>query len=127
VARRAVRHDPPDRGDQLPRGAPGRGEALLEGQLEANAFVNGEPAESQDIVRQAIAELTGSEIDEGIVAKAWENLTFTNDPIATSLAESAAHAQELGLLDERSFDGIYDLALLNEVLAAAGEEEVPQP
>ena len=100
---------------------------LLAGQVEANAFVNQRPDESQDIVRQAIADLTGSELDPGIVAAAWRNLAFTNDPIASSLAESAAHAQELALLDERSFDGIYDLALLNEVLAEAGEPEVPQP
>jgi NitT/TauT family transport system substrate-binding protein len=100
---------------------------LLEGQLEANAFLNEEPAEAQHIVRQSIADLTGSELDAGIVADAWDNLIFTNDPIASSLAESAAHAQELGLLDDRSFDGIYDLALLNEVLAAAGEDAVPQP
>ncbi|HEX2193638.1 MAG TPA: ABC transporter substrate-binding protein [Candidatus Limnocylindria bacterium] len=100
---------------------------LLVGQVEANGFVNAEPEESQRMVRQAIAELTGSELDADVVAAAWDKLTFTNDPIASSLAESAADAQALGLLEERSFDGIYDLTLLNEVLVAAGEDLVPQP
>jgi NitT/TauT family transport system substrate-binding protein len=100
---------------------------LLEGQVEANRFVNEHPTESQDIVRQAIADVTGSELDAGIVAGAWENLLFTDDPISSSLATSAEHAQSLGLLDEGSFDGIYDLSLLNEVRSALGEQEIPQP
>jgi NitT/TauT family transport system substrate-binding protein len=100
---------------------------LLEAQVEANDFVNDQPDESQEIVRNAIAELTGVELDAGIVAAAWDRLTFTNDPIAASLAQSAGHAQELGLLDQRSFDGIYDLTLLNEVLAEGGLDAIPQP
>ena len=100
---------------------------LLEGQVAANAFVNDNPAEAQQAVASAIGELTGSELDPAILAAAWENLTFTNDPIASSLAESAAHAEEVGLLEPVDLDGIYDLTLLNEVLSAQGMEEIPQP
>ena len=100
---------------------------LLEGQVEANQFVNENAAESQQLVATAIGELTGSELDPAILAAAWENLVFTNDPIASSLAESAAHAEEVGLLDPVDLDGIYDLSMLNEVLSAQGMEEIPQP
>jgi NitT/TauT family transport system substrate-binding protein len=100
---------------------------LLEGQVEASRFVNDEPETAQEIVRQSIAELTGSELDAEIVARAWHNLVFTNDPIGSSLAESAADAVALGLLENAELDGIYRLDLLNEVLAAAGEEEVEVP
>lgn len=100
---------------------------LLEGQVAANAFVNDNPAAAQEAVGSAIGELTGSELDPAILAASWENLTFTNDPIASSLAESAAHAEDVGLLEPVDLDGIYDLSLLNEVLSAAGLEEVPQP
>jgi NitT/TauT family transport system substrate-binding protein len=55
---------------------------------------------------------------------AWKNLTFTNDPVASSLRKSAEHAEQVGLLEKIDLDGIYDVALLNEVLKAAGEEEV---
>ena len=100
---------------------------LLEGQVEANQFVNENAAESQQIVATAIGELTGSELDPAILAAAWENLVFTDDPIASSLAESAAHAEEVGLLEPVDLEGIYDLSMLNEVLSAQGMEEIPQP
>jgi NitT/TauT family transport system substrate-binding protein len=100
---------------------------LLEGQVAANQFVNENAAESQQVVATAIGELTGSGLDPGILAAAWENLVFTDDPIASSLAESAAHAEEVGLLDPVDLDGIYDLSILNEVLSAQGMEEIPQP
>ena len=100
---------------------------LLAGQVAANEYVNENPDESQQAVTNAIAQLTGSELDPAILATAWENLEFTCDPIASSLAESAAHAEELGLLDPVDLDGIYDLTLLNEVVSAEGMEQIPQP
>jgi len=100
---------------------------LLTGHVAANAFVNENPEDAQQIVATAIFELTDTELPEGTLAAAWENLTFTVDPIATSLATSAANATELGLLDPVDLDGIYDLTLLNEVLGAAGDPEIPAP
>ena len=100
---------------------------LLEGQVAANEFVNDNPEEAQQAVATAIGALTGSELDPAILATSWENLEFTNDPIASSLAESAAHAENVGLLDPVDLDGIYDLSLLNEVLSAEGMAEIPQP
>jgi NitT/TauT family transport system substrate-binding protein len=100
---------------------------LLEGQVAANAFVNDNPEEAQQVVGSAIGQLTGATLDPAILAASWENLTFTNDPIASSLAESAAHAADVGLLDPVDLEGIYELTPLNQVLAAGGMEEVPQP
>lgn len=100
---------------------------LLAGQVAANEYVNENPEESQAAVASAIEQLTGSELDPAILATAWQSLEFTCDPIASSLTESAAHAEELGLLEPTDLEGIYDLTLLNEVLAAEGLEEVPQP
>ena len=100
---------------------------LLTGHVAANAFVNEEPERAQEIVGAAILELTDTELPEGTLASAWENLTFTVDPIATSLATSATYATELGLLDPVDLDGIYDLTLLNEVLADSGADEIPTP
>ena len=100
---------------------------LLTGHVAANTFVNDEPERAQEIVAAAILELTDTELPEGTLASAWQNLTFTVDPIASSLATSAANATELGLLDPVDLDGIYDLRLLNEVLAESGADEVPAP
>jgi NitT/TauT family transport system substrate-binding protein len=49
---------------------------------------------------------------------------FTSDPIASSLAKSKDDAVEAGLLDDVDLEGIYDLTLLNELLAERGAAEV---
>ena len=55
------------------------------------------------------------------LASAWENLTFTVDPIASIAGDRRRPMRtELGLLDPVDLDGIYDLTLLNEVLAESG-------
>ena len=52
--------------------------------------------------------------------RAWGNLRITLDPIASSLQTSADHAVAAGTSKETDLHGIYDLTLLNEVLAANG-------
>lgn len=100
---------------------------LLQGHVAANAFVNGHPDEARDIVGAAIAGLTDTELPAGTLAAAWKNLTFTVDPIASSLTVSATHAKALGLLDSDDLNGIYELTLLNQVLAEAGMPEITSP
>jgi NitT/TauT family transport system substrate-binding protein len=100
---------------------------LLEGQVAASQFLNEYADEAQQVVGSAIGALTGSALDPAILSASWENLEFTNDPIASSLAASAQHAVDVGLLDPVDLGGIYDLTLLNEVLSEGGMEEIPQP
>ena len=63
-------------------------------------------------------------VDKTDSARAWKRLEFTNDPIAGSLRTSAANAKALGFLSDDNLDGIYDLTLLNKVLAANGATKV---
>jgi sulfonate transport system substrate-binding protein len=97
---------------------------LVEGQVEANDFVNKNGAESRTIVTNGIAKLTGKPLPQKVVDAAWQNLTFTNDPIASSLAKSAKAAEEVGLLKPVNLKGIYDLSFLNEVLKSKAEQQV---
>lgn len=97
---------------------------LVAGQVQANELVNTNPAEAQRLVNQAITTITGKGVPAAVLDAAWKNLEFTDDPIATSLTTSADHARELGLLGRVDLKGIYDLTLLNEVLAAASRPEV---
>jgi NitT/TauT family transport system substrate-binding protein len=104
---------------------------FLEAHLEASAFINDDPAEAQRLVSEGINAITGTEMNPDVLSSAWENLTFTVDPIASSLQESAEDAYSLGFLEGYNTDtglqGIYELTLLNEVLRDAGQPEVPQP
>jgi NitT/TauT family transport system substrate-binding protein len=97
---------------------------LLEGYLGALRFVNEHPREAQQITNDGIEAITGARLAEETVAGAWANLTFTWDPIASSLQKSADDAVAVGLLDPVDLSGIYALDILNELLAARGEEPV---
>ena len=103
---------------------PGIVRALLAGHLEANDLVNADPAKAQELTNQGIEKITSKSIAEAVMTTAWPNLTFTVDPIASSLKGSAEHATTVGLLDRVDLAGIYDLALLNELLDQAGRPPV---
>jgi NitT/TauT family transport system substrate-binding protein len=97
---------------------------LVDGQVQANQLINTNPAEGQRLVNQAITTITGRGIPPAVLEASWKNLEFTNDPIAPSLTASADHARDVGLLGRVDLDGIYDLSVLNTVLAAANQPEV---
>lgn len=103
---------------------PGAVRRLVEAQVQANELVNSNPAEAQRLVNAGIAAVTGRGIPDGVLQAAWRNLEFTNDPVASSLTTSAAHAREVGLLGRGSLDGVYDLGILNGILAAANRPAV---
>jgi NitT/TauT family transport system substrate-binding protein len=103
---------------------PGAVRRLLQGQVEANRLVNDQPDEAKRLVNQGITKLTGKGLPAAVIDGAWKNLTFTNDPVATSLSTSATHATEVGLLPDADLRGIYDLTLLNEVLRSTNQPEV---
>ena len=102
---------------------------LLAGQVAATEYLNDDTAEAQRVVGEAIAKLSGKPLPEGVIGKAWKNITFTDDPEPSSLLAGAKHAAEVGTLEGGvpDLDGLYDLSLLNEVLAAKGLPKVKQP
>ena len=54
----------------------------------------------------------------------FKNLTFTVDPIPSSLVKDAKDAYAVGLIDSPNVKGIYDLKILNEILKAKGEAAI---
>ncbi len=55
---------------------------------------------------------------------AFKEITFTNDPDASSLSTDAQQAKAVGLLKSTDLTGIFDLGPLNQLLQAAGESQV---
>jgi NitT/TauT family transport system substrate-binding protein len=100
---------------------------LLAGQVAANDYVNKNPADAQKAANDQIEKITQKRLADGVVAAAWPNMTFTDDPIASSLKTSADNAIALELLKPVDLSKIYDLGPLNEVLKAAGEPAVNEP
>jgi NitT/TauT family transport system substrate-binding protein len=71
-----------------------------------------------------LKKLTGQTIPEDVLTEALTRLEFTNDPIKLSLFQSANDAYDLGFLakdqERPNLSGIYDLALLDQVLSEKG-------
>jgi NitT/TauT family transport system substrate-binding protein len=75
-------------------------------------------------VGAGIKKITGKALKPGVLDRAWSNLTFTDDPIASSLRQSAAAALALGFINSSDLANIYDLTLLNKVLQAQGKQAI---
>jgi NitT/TauT family transport system substrate-binding protein len=98
---------------------------LIEGQLATEAFIDANEAEAQTIVNDQIEAITEKRMNDEVLGTAWTSLEFTNDPVASSVAQSAADAADVGLLPEvPDLDGLFDLTLLNQVLEARGDPPV---
>jgi NitT/TauT family transport system substrate-binding protein len=103
---------------------PKRLKALLEGLYQSVAYLNSNEADAQSLTNDAVAEITGKKLAPGVVAAAWPHMTFMLDPLAATLKISADHAHSVGLLGGVDLNGLYDLSLLNQVLAAHNEPAV---
>ena len=98
---------------------------LLKGQIEANGYINKDPSAAQASANAELTSLLGKGLKSSVLAASFKEITFTNDPIASSLDADAKHAVAVGLLQPVSnLAGIYDLAPLNTLLKADGEAQV---
>ncbi len=59
-----------------------------------------------------------------MLSASWSNLTFTTDPVASSLTKEATDAVAAGLLSAPKLDDIFDVRLLNQVLTSKGLPQV---
>lgn len=99
---------------------------LLTGHLATLDQLEDDPESSQQIVAEAIEAITGVGLNPDVLAGAWDNLTFTPDPVADSLRRGAQDAADVGIHDPVDLEDIYELGLLNELLTQRGEQEVGQ-
>ncbi|MDT0305733.1 ABC transporter substrate-binding protein [Streptomyces sp. DSM 44917] len=100
-------------------------EAIVRGVVRTNAWINDNPADAREIFNAELARLPGGgELPAEVLDPAFEHVEFLDDPLAETLRAGAENAVEVGLLDEPDLTGIYDLSILNRVLADQGLPEV---
>ena len=97
---------------------------LLNGLVDTIDTINADPTAAATATNDGIEAITQNRLADETITGAFENLAFTVDPIASSLQGSADDAIAVGLLEEVDLEGIYDLTLLNEILAERGLEPV---
>jgi len=90
----------------------------LRAHIELTEWINAKPTEAKQIINQQIQKDTGKALLPKVLDESFTRLQATYDPIRSSLLTSAQQAFDAGFLGRERPDlsGLYDLALLNEVL-----------
>jgi NitT/TauT family transport system substrate-binding protein len=98
---------------------------LLKGQIQANDFINQNKAAAQMAANTELTTLTSKNLKPGVLSASFAAISFTDNPIASSLETDAQHAVSTGLLSPvHNLPSLYDLGPLNKLLQAAGEPQV---
>ena len=101
---------------------------LLEAHVDETLKINNDTAAAAKEFNTQLKKLTGQEISESVLDKAYSNLELTYDPLKLTLFKSANDAYDLGFIekgkDRPNLSGIYDTTLLNEVLAENGLKSI---
>jgi NitT/TauT family transport system substrate-binding protein len=99
--------------------------ALISGDLDATDLIARDPARARQDVAELIAKISGKPLKPAVIEAAWKQLTFTVDPVTSSLVSGAQHAYQVGVLTrEPKLDGLVDLTLLNQLLKERGKPVV---
>jgi NitT/TauT family transport system substrate-binding protein len=99
---------------------------LVEANVEAIELMNEDPAAAKATAQAELITAGAPSLDQKVIDAAWEKLTFTWDPIASSLEAGAEDAFELGYLEEDPANilNLYRLDDLNAILEERREEPI---
>ena len=98
--------------------------ALIRGELKAIDWIQRNPTDAQSAVNQALLALTQKKLKDAELTAAWTELTFTADPLASTLKKEADNAKRVGLVTDTDISQILDLRWLNQALVSAGSAKV---
>jgi NitT/TauT family transport system substrate-binding protein len=97
---------------------------LIEGLGDSIALVKSDPTQAKTLTGAGIKNVTGKALKPNLIDASFQHITFTLDPISSSLQTSADHAKALGLLDSSDLGQLVDLTTLNKVLQARGQAQI---
>jgi NitT/TauT family transport system substrate-binding protein len=94
--------------------------------VELTDWINGHLAEAKKILNQQIAKETGKALPDAVLDEAFGRMQATYDPLRGSLMNAAKSAFDAGFLGRQMPDlsSLYDLSLLNQVLAEKGKKTI---
>ena len=98
----------------------------LQAHVELTDWINSHPSEAKRILNQQIQKETGKALAPPILDDSFSHLHVTYEPLREQLLRSAQLAFDAGFLGRQMPDlsRIYDLTLLNQVLAGEGKKTV---
>jgi NitT/TauT family transport system substrate-binding protein len=94
--------------------------------VELTEWINGHLPEARKLINQQIAKETGKAMPDAVLEEAFGRMTSTYDPLRGTLLISAKSAFDAGFLGREMPDlsRLYDLSLLNQVLAEKGKKAI---
>lgn len=99
---------------------------FIRAHVELTEWINGHVPEAKKLLNQQIAKDTGKALPDSVLDEAFGRMTATYDPLRGSLMTAAKSAFDAGFLGRQMPDlsSLYDLSLLNQVLAEKGKKAV---
>src|SRR6266568_7707229 len=90
---------------------------LLKGQIDANNYIHQHLSAAEAAANAELTSATGKGLKPDVLSASFQQITFTNDPVESSLATDAQHAAAVGLLSPvNDISDLYDLGPLNKLL-----------
>ena len=102
---------------------------LVQANVESIEAIAADPDAAKAAAQEGLVKAGAPSLDQAVVDEAWSALTFTWDPIASSLDKGAADAYALGYLEDepQQLVRMYALRDLNAVLGRLTEIPVGLP
>jgi NitT/TauT family transport system substrate-binding protein len=94
--------------------------------VELTEWIGGNLPEAKKLLNQQIQKETGKALPDAVLEEAFGRLQVTYDPLRASLMNAAKSAFDAGFLGREMPDlsKLYDLSLLNQVLAEKGKKAI---
>lgn len=97
---------------------------LLKGLSSSIDLIKSNPTQAAQLVSTGIAKASGKALAVSLVTSSFKSITFTLDPIASSLKKDAKSAEALGFIKSTDLANIYDLTLVNKLLVSQGKPAI---
>ncbi|KRA24801.1 sulfonate ABC transporter substrate-binding protein [Microbacterium sp. Root61] len=98
--------------------------ALVQGNLDAIKWLADNPDDAAAAINAQLTVDAGKGLSDAVLARALEHVAFSVDPHAETFQTLVDHGLEAGTQKDGSIEGLFDLRLLNSVLAASGADPV---
>jgi NitT/TauT family transport system substrate-binding protein len=95
---------------------------LIEANVAAIELIHSDPERARDAARRGLIQAGGPALDATEFRHAWDNVTFTWDPLPSSVARVARNASAVGVTEgaSGSLSGLFRLGDLRSVLQRRG-------
>jgi sulfonate transport system substrate-binding protein len=102
-------------------------ERIVSANVNETIWISSHLSQGATLMNETIAKETGLGISPEVMTSSLSTLTFTYDPLAASVQTQANNAYQLGFLGKTppNLNGLFDLTILNQVLAKQGLAAVP--